>query len=226
MTVKVLVVAGYGPGISHNVALRFGGQGYKVALLSRTQSKLDEAAKAFNANGIIAKGFAVDLAKADKVSLVIASIRSQFGPIAMIHWNAYGPSTGIFDATAENLQTSFNLSTTSLVIAAKEAFEDLKAAKGSILVTGGGLGIESDSSVSAALQFHAVSLAIAKSAQRKATSLLSESFKPHGIYTGMVAVNGIVKGPGIEYGISPELIADTFVTLNEKRERLFEQLDF
>jgi NAD(P)-dependent dehydrogenase (short-subunit alcohol dehydrogenase family) len=38
-----IVVAGYGPGISSAVAILFGKQGYKVALLARTQSKLDAA---------------------------------------------------------------------------------------------------------------------------------------------------------------------------------------
>jgi short-subunit dehydrogenase len=38
-----IVVAGYGPGISNAVATKFGKQGYRVALLSRTQAKLDAA---------------------------------------------------------------------------------------------------------------------------------------------------------------------------------------
>lgn len=37
------IVAGYGPGISAAVAKRFGGKGYKLALLARTQSRLDAA---------------------------------------------------------------------------------------------------------------------------------------------------------------------------------------
>lgn len=40
---KVAVIAGYGSGISAAVAKRFGAEGYKLALLARTQSRLDEA---------------------------------------------------------------------------------------------------------------------------------------------------------------------------------------
>jgi hypothetical protein len=38
-----IVVAGYGPGIARAVALKFGTQGHKVALLARTQASLDAA---------------------------------------------------------------------------------------------------------------------------------------------------------------------------------------
>lgn len=41
---RVLVVCGYGPGISDAVARRFGAEGFAVALLSRNQAKLDAAA--------------------------------------------------------------------------------------------------------------------------------------------------------------------------------------
>lgn len=40
---KVALIAGYGIGISAGVAKKFGAEGYKVALLARTQSRLDEA---------------------------------------------------------------------------------------------------------------------------------------------------------------------------------------
>jgi NADP-dependent 3-hydroxy acid dehydrogenase YdfG len=40
---KVAVIAGYGVGISHGVAKHFGRQGYAVALLSRTASKVEAA---------------------------------------------------------------------------------------------------------------------------------------------------------------------------------------
>lgn len=41
----VLVVGGFGPGISSAVAEAYGAKGFKLALISRTQSKLDKAAE-------------------------------------------------------------------------------------------------------------------------------------------------------------------------------------
>ena len=44
-TSKVAIVAGYGIGISAAVAKRLGAEGYKLALLARTQPRIDAAAK-------------------------------------------------------------------------------------------------------------------------------------------------------------------------------------
>lgn len=40
---KVVIVAGYGTGISAAVATRFGGEGYNLALISRTAARLHMA---------------------------------------------------------------------------------------------------------------------------------------------------------------------------------------
>lgn len=40
---KVAVVAGYGPGISHSFTRKFGKEGFNLALLARTASRLDAA---------------------------------------------------------------------------------------------------------------------------------------------------------------------------------------
>ncbi len=42
---KVIAVCGFGPGISSAVASLWGSKGFDVALLSRTQARLDKAAE-------------------------------------------------------------------------------------------------------------------------------------------------------------------------------------
>jgi NADP-dependent 3-hydroxy acid dehydrogenase YdfG len=42
-SIKVAVIAGYGAGISRAVAQQFGKGGFSLALLARTQSRLDAA---------------------------------------------------------------------------------------------------------------------------------------------------------------------------------------
>jgi NAD(P)-dependent dehydrogenase (short-subunit alcohol dehydrogenase family) len=44
MDAKVAIIAGYGIGISVAVAKRLGSEGYKLALLARTQTKVNAAA--------------------------------------------------------------------------------------------------------------------------------------------------------------------------------------
>ncbi|KAJ3107033.1 hypothetical protein HDU97_005002 [Phlyctochytrium planicorne] len=227
MSGKVIVVAGYGTGISHAVAEKFGGLGYKVALVSRTQSKLDEAAKAFLAKGITAKGFAVDLSKPTAVKELIATIRSQFGQIGILHWNAYGSGAGVLTATLDELHLNFDVSIASLILASQAVVEDLKSTNGSILVTGGGFGLENEGAVAAAVSFNAATLAIAKAAQRKTVHLLNASLKEFGVYAGEVTVLGLVKGTAWDSGnatITPESVADAFARLHEKRDKVVEHI--
>ncbi|KAJ3107031.1 hypothetical protein HDU97_005000 [Phlyctochytrium planicorne] len=223
MSEKVIVVAGYGPGVSNAVAEKFGALGYKVALLARTQSKLDEAVKVFAGKNITAKGFATDLADAAAVKKTIASIQA-FGQIGLLFWNPYGASAGILDASAESLTSNFNLTTTSLIIAVQAALEDLKKTKGAVLVTGGGLSLENPQVVSIAVAWNAATLAIAKSAQRKAVNLINETLKPQGVYCGEVTIIGSIKGTPFDDGtatLTAEKVADAFAALNTDRTQVF-----
>ena len=68
---KVLVIMGYGPMVGSGAAIAFGKKGFVLGLVSRTQKKLDDAAAKLREKGIIAKGFAADLAKPDSIPAVL-----------------------------------------------------------------------------------------------------------------------------------------------------------
>ncbi|KND37998.1 SDR family NAD(P)-dependent oxidoreductase, partial [Streptomyces stelliscabiei] len=57
----VIAVIGAGPGLGLSIARRFGREGFQVALVSRTQDKLDALAARLAAEGIEAAGFAADV---------------------------------------------------------------------------------------------------------------------------------------------------------------------
>ncbi|KAJ3314489.1 hypothetical protein HDU76_002394 [Blyttiomyces sp. JEL0837] len=224
---KVAVIVGYGTGISNAVATKFGGLGYKVALVSRTQSKLDDAAKALSQQGITAKGFAQDVSKPEEVKTLFKKIHDTFGTIGIIHWNAYGGSANITDGKLDVITDAIVIASTSVIAAVQASLDDLKATKGSILLTGGGLGLENEFVTNLALSWGAASLAIAKAAMRKTTHLLNSSLKEFGIYAGEVTVLGAVKGTAWDDGkgqaIPPEKIADEFARLHEKRDQIWKK---
>ncbi|KAJ3105638.1 hypothetical protein HDU97_007845 [Phlyctochytrium planicorne] len=228
MSGKVIVVAGFGPGISRGVAEKFGQLGYKVALVSRTQSKLDEGVKELSAKYISAKAFAADLSDPTIVKTTITQIQKTFGSIGILFWNPYGPFSGALDANVEDLIANFNLSNTSLLVAVKTALEDLKANKGAILATGGGMALENDFAVQMALQYNAASAVIAKAAARKTVHLLNASLKKDGVYAGEVTVLGQVKGTPFDADgkatLTGEAVGDAFVKLEKERDRVFTEI--
>jgi NAD(P)-dependent dehydrogenase (short-subunit alcohol dehydrogenase family) len=92
----VIVIAGYGIGISRAVALKFGKErGYTVAVLARTQSKLETAAQELNAIGVKAQGFPVDLNDPKAVVKTMGEVQASLGEVSILFWNgALNPKKG------------------------------------------------------------------------------------------------------------------------------------
>ena len=226
MTKGTIIIAGYGPGISHTVALKFGKErGYSVALLSRTQPKLDSAVRELTAVGIKASGFAVDLANPDAVVAAIENIQKQLGDISILFWNGGGYPKAALEATSEDIHTNFRINIDSLLFATKTVQKDLERNKGAVLVTGGGLGVQSEAAAQLAVDWGATTFALNKAAQQKLVHILHITLKPLGIFVGEVTVLKAVKGttfdPEGHSDLTTENVADTFAELLDKREAPF-----
>jgi NADP-dependent 3-hydroxy acid dehydrogenase YdfG len=218
---KTLVVCGHGPGISDAVARKFGLAGHRVALVARNAARLATAARALHDSGVDAHAFPCDLGDSDAVRKMLADVRGQLGPIAVLHWNAYAGGAGdLKTAKTEELRYVLDVAVQGLVTAVQAALPDLKQEKGAVLVTGGGFAIYDPNVDAAATQFKAAGLAIGKAAQHKATGLLSKALASDGIYVGEVVVLGLVKGTAFDSGnatLEPSAVADKFWNLYETR---------
>jgi NADP-dependent 3-hydroxy acid dehydrogenase YdfG len=138
--IPTIVIGGYGSGISNAVAHKFGREGFAVALVARNAARVSAAATLLAETGITARGFAVDLGDDEAVRALIGEVRASLGPITVLHWNAYGGSAGdLLTASLAELRVGFDVSVHGLVAAVQAALPDLKTAKGSGLVTGGGV---------------------------------------------------------------------------------------
>ena len=219
---KTIVICGYGPGISDAVANKFGDEGFQIALVARSPNKLEKAQAALESHGIRAAAFPTDLADPDQAKGLLERVRTQFGSVTAIHWNAYGNVAGnVLEADAAALRTMFDLAVTSLMAVVQEALPDLKAAKGAVLVTNGGLGFFDPKIDAMAVQSNAEGLAIANSAKHKLVSMLSEKLRADEITVGEVVVLGLVKGTVWDAGnatIDPATVAAKFWEIYAGRE--------
>ena len=82
---KTIAVFGAGPGLGFSVARRFGREGYRVALVARTKTRLDAFADELAAGGVEAVGYAADLGERDALPALVRAI----GPIDVLY---YGPA--------------------------------------------------------------------------------------------------------------------------------------
>lgn len=82
------LITGASSGIGKATALAFAKAGIDVALVSRSQDKLEAVAKAASEAGVEAKAYAQDLAEIEQVKVRISAIAADFAPIDILVNNA------------------------------------------------------------------------------------------------------------------------------------------
>jgi NADP-dependent 3-hydroxy acid dehydrogenase YdfG len=225
---KTILICGFGTGISVALAEKFGAEGFAVALAARTAERLDAGVKALEAKGIKAAGFQADLADVKAVPGLLERVRAKLGPIDVVEWNAYTSGAGdLLAVDASELRTPLDVAVTSLLATVQAALPDLRANKGAVLVTNGGLGLSDDQVDASAVQWKSSGLAIANAAKHKLVRLLSKQLAPEGVYIGEVMVMNAVKGTAWDNGSSQleaSAIADRFWQLYRERRELSVQI--
>jgi NADP-dependent 3-hydroxy acid dehydrogenase YdfG len=111
---KTIAVFGAGPGLGRSVARRFGREGFQVALVARTQARLDALAAELAGDGINAAGFAADLADRTALPGLVEAITAQFGHIDVLEYAPAGPEwqdhqTHVLDAEPGSFEFPLDL---------------------------------------------------------------------------------------------------------------------
>ncbi|MBX3197586.1 MAG: SDR family NAD(P)-dependent oxidoreductase [Labilithrix sp.] len=220
---KTILVVGFGPGISSAVAEKFGASGFSVALVARNEEKLAAGVKALEAKGIASAAFPADASDPASIRSAVGKARAALGPIAAIHWNAYGglAAGDLLTADAAATRDVFEVAIVGLLATVQEALPDLKAAKdGAVLVTNGAFGDVNPQVDEFAASAKYMGLAVANAAKHKLVGLLAARLKGDDVYVGEVVVGGSVKGTAWDQGdatIDASTIADAFWRLFEAR---------
>ncbi len=220
---KTIVVAGFGPGIATSVAEKFGAEGFAVALVARSAERLAEGARALAAKGIKAAAFPADLSVPNGIEPLISKIRGELGPIAVLHWNAYSNAAGdVLAADATALQATLDVAVGSLLAAVRAALPDLRAEKGAVLSTNGGLLFDDPAIDERSVSWNLMGLSLGNAAKHKLLGLLSQKLKPEGVYVGEVIVTGTIKGSAFDKGnanLEGAAVAEKFWDLYRARSQ-------
>jgi NADP-dependent 3-hydroxy acid dehydrogenase YdfG len=193
---KIIAIVGFGPGTATAVAERFGAEGFAVALVGRDEEHLAAGVASLSGRGITAVAFTGDAGNPASIRAAIVNIRSQMGSITAMHWSAYGglEAGDVLTADSEALSHIFDVSVFGLVAAVEEALVDLKKSDtGSILISNGAFGEVSEQMDAAAVNAHAMGLALSSAAKHKLVGLLALRLKGEGVYVGEVMVYGTIK---------------------------------
>ncbi len=212
---KTIVVVGFGPGISTAVARKFGGEGFSVALVARSEERLAAGIAMLKAEGIAAAAFPADAGDPDAIRAAIGKARAQLGPLNVIHWNAFGGSEAgdLLTTDPAAVRGIFDVAVVGLLGAVQAALPDLKSTnEGAILVTNGAFGETTPQMDEYAVSLKSMGVALANAAKYKLVGLLAQRLKGDGIYVGEVMVAGTIQGTPWDTGnsIDPATVADKF----------------
>ena len=131
---KSAVITGGGSGINLAIAQRLAEHGASVALIGRTQEKLDTAAAGIEGTGGKAKGFSADVRDYDALAAAIRSANEAFGALDIVVCGAAGnfpaPALGM---SANGFKSVVDIDLLGTFNTCRAAFEFLKRPGASIV---------------------------------------------------------------------------------------------
>jgi len=219
---KTIMIVGFGPGTATAVAEKFGGGGFSVALVGRNEDRLKAGASALKAKCVNAYAVPADAGEPASIREAVRSVRSQLGPITILHWNAYGGMevADLLAADQTSIDKIFDVAVFGLLAATDEALPDLKRnGQGAILISNGAFGLVSPEVDEAVINLRVMGLALSSAAKHKLVGLLARRLKGDGIFVGEVMVYRAIKtDPSIQGDtVDPSVVAEKHCELYQAR---------
>jgi NAD(P)-dependent dehydrogenase (short-subunit alcohol dehydrogenase family) len=222
--VGVLIVFGYGPGISHATAERFAREGYSLGLVARNADRLADGVARLKASGIDATAYQCDATDPAMIRSTIAEIQKDLGTVSAVLWTAFrsGGVTNVLSTRPEDIERVFDIGIAGLLTCVQEVLEDLKSSPGAaILVANGALGEHTSQADVFSKLIENDGVSLENAAKSKLVGILAERLREFDIYVGEVTIAGSVKGTATATptAIEPSEIAETFWSLVQARDR-------
>ncbi|MBP1300393.1 MULTISPECIES: SDR family oxidoreductase [unclassified Curtobacterium] len=139
-----IAIIGAGPGLGLAIARTFGHEGFSVALVSRTQEKLDRLAAQLGEEGITAAGFAADVTDRPSLTAALGAATEHFGSVDVLEYSPADTTGGalapadVRSTTPDNVQPQIEYSLYGGMSAVEAVLPAMRAAgAGTIIVTTG-----------------------------------------------------------------------------------------
>lgn len=201
-----------GPGIGLATARRFGREGYRVVLAARNVARLQADAATLRAQGIEATTVQVDATDARSVANVVTSIGPELEVLhyngGILHHDADGAlkTRSLADETVDTLVSDTKVNISSALASAHAAVPTMIAqGRGTILLTGGGLGVQPSADF--------LTLSVGKAGARAIALALFPALKERGVHVATVTVAKLV-GPNSR---EADEVAEAFWELHSQR---------
>jgi short-subunit dehydrogenase len=188
-TMKTIAIIGAGPGLGFSIAKKFGENGFRVALVSRNQEKLDQLAKKLKGLGIEATGFSADIYNKKQIVQAFSAIKTKYGFIDVLEFSptaGHFPPTSASNVTEEEVIDHFQGTVIGAIRSIQQVLPDMLAKQtGAILVTTG---------LSAIYPIPMMgNIGISAAGLRNYVNNLHADLKSKGIYVGHLSLGVFIK---------------------------------
>jgi len=211
---KILTIVGMGPGNGMGIASRFGKEGFTIAMISRSEEKLANLQNMLKEKGIDAYYFVGDASREESLKNAFQQIFETVGDTDVLVYNAARlKMRNVLEERFDSLVTDFKVNVAGLLTAVQAVLPRMQIKKeGTILVTGGHLGIKPHKDLA--------SLSIGKGALINFVRTLAEELHPQNIHVASVIISGIINPEDEKY--NPDAIAENYWELYVQKKEGFE----
>ncbi len=200
---KLAVIIGAGRGMGNNIAERFAKEKFRVVLVARRQSTLDEYAAELTAQGYEVIGKAADVSDTASLTKVFADVHKQFGAVDVLIYNAAFMAGGrASELSAAEAVEHFRVDVAGAIHCVEQVLpKQIERGAGAIIFTGGLFGVYPNANADYAC------MSMDKAALRALAQMLNAELKGKGIFAGVVQIMGVV---GSNEHFAPKNIAEAY----------------
>lgn len=208
---KSIIIVGMGPGLGTGIAEKFGTEGYRVGMISRSEDKLLLAQETLAKKGITSFYATADVADENQLETALRFLVKELDGLDILQYNAVDyRMKHILDETIDDLTKGFKISVGNVLVATKAVLPFLEQRKGSLLITGGASAHYPDPNMA--------SISLGKAGVRNLALQLHTALKSKDIFVGTVTIAGWINPQSETH--TPKQIAEQFWRLNQERNNV------
>ncbi|MGA6162732.1 SDR family NAD(P)-dependent oxidoreductase [Amycolatopsis magusensis] len=187
---KVLVVLGAGPGLGMSMAHRFGEEGFRVALVSRSDRRHESYCASLATAGVASRSYTADVTDQGDLRRVLGEIEGDLGAFDTVYFGPVStdPMTivPLPEAGADDVRAPMDRVFTPAVTVVREVLPAMIERRAGALFFGGGLSGKVPMPMLG-------NLAPASAALRMYVLTLAEAVREHGVYAGTLTIGGLIE---------------------------------
>jgi len=206
-----LAIIGAGAGLGLSVARRFGREGFSVALVSRSQARLDELAATLESEGITARGFTANVRDPESLRDALVAADEQLGRVEVLQYSPLPAKEfmrPVLETVADDLVGPVEFSIYGPVAAAHQVIPGMRSlGHGTILFINGASAVRPGAKVTGT--------SVAFAGQSAYAQLLHDALAPEDIHVAQLIIPKGIGGGDPDH--EPDALAETIWSMHADR---------